>query len=103
MQDTRVNEGKTKADEREHRWWALMLFFTEFELGRSDVPGRWINTQNVIYTNGVAALEAYANTKCPASQLIDADNEEELWREINQMKKNYESNEWLEENLYPYL
>lgn len=103
MQNMCVNEGKTKTDERKHRWWAHMLFFTEFELGRSDTPGKWINTQNVIYTNGVAALEAYANSKCPASQLVDADNEEELWREINQMKKNYENEEWLEKNLYPYM
>ena len=103
MQSMYDKTSKTETQERKHRWWALMLFFTEMELGRSETPGRWVNTQNVIYTNGTAALEAYANTRCPASQLIDADDEEQLWAEINQMKKNYEDDEWLEKNLYPYM
>lgn len=85
------------------KYYALMLFETELERGRSTNPNKWINTGNVIYTNGAQALNAYASTPCPASQLIDGQSPEELAENIIQMNINYQSEQWLNENLYPYL
>jgi hypothetical protein len=80
-----------------------MLFETELDLGISNQPGKWVNTKKIKYDKGIDALEAYANTKCPASQLVDALTDEELDKEIEQMRKNYQDETWLEENLYPFL
>lgn len=83
--------------------WALMLFFTELEMGVSETPGKWINTGNIFYDNGTDALSAYANTQCPASQLVDGTTDEELEMAMEEMLNNYKDEQWLEENLYPYL
>lgn len=80
-----------------------MLFYTEMELGISNKPNVWLNYGNLYYDNGLEALETYANTKCPASQLIDAESKEELFVKMNDMLHNFQDNKWLEENLYPYL
>jgi len=85
------------------KYWALMLFNTELELGVSNKPNKWVNTANRFYTNGTAALEAYANTPNPASQLIDALSEEELVEKMQEMLVNYSDEKWLDENLYPFL
>ena len=83
--------------------WALMLFFTELEMGISNTPNKWTNVSNIFFSNGVDALEAYANTRCPASQLVDGETPEDLEREMNDMVENYKDEKWLEENLYPYM
>lgn len=83
--------------------YAVMFFSTELELGLSNAPGRWINT-GIYYTDdGVKALSKYANTPNPASQLIVADDEYELKSKIGEMILNYQDEDWLNENLYPYL
>lgn len=83
--------------------FALMLFFTEVELGRSNIPNKWVNTANYILYNGTEALNAYANTKCPASQLVDAMSPEELADKMVETINNFQDQEWLETELYPYL
>ena len=83
--------------------YALMLFETELELGVSSHPGKWVNTKNYIYDNGAQALDAYANTPCPASQLIQAEDDYELKCLMGKMILNYQDENWLNENLYPYL
>ena len=83
--------------------FALMLFETELNLGISGQPNKWVNTTTIKYDKGIDALEAYANTRCPASQLVDATSDEELDKEIEQMRKNYQDENWLNENLYPYM
>lgn len=50
-----------------------------------------------------AQLDCYANTMCPASQLIEAETKEEFDKEIEQLKNNFENEEWLEANIHPYL
>lgn len=92
-------KGKTP----ERKYWALMLFETEMRLGISNKPNKWVNAKNVFFTDGFSALEAYANTPCPASQLVDSLTLEGLESEMNQMAANYADDKWLEENLYPYL
>ena len=85
------------------KFYAVMLFCTAMEMGISNIPNKWINVRTIKFDNGTAALEAYANIPNPASQLIDAESEEELNKEIEIMKNNYQNEKWLEENLYPYL
>lgn len=83
--------------------FALMLFFTEVEIGRSNQPNKWVNTANHILYNGTEALNAYANTRCPASQLVDARTPEELADKMVETINNFQDQEWLETELYPYL
>lgn len=83
--------------------YSLMLFFTEIELGISNTPNKWVNTANSVYLNGTDALNAYANTRCPASQLIDATSPEELADKMTEMVDNFNNPEWLDNELYPYL
>lgn len=85
------------------KYYALMLFYSETDLDISDNPRKWVNVQNRYYVNGEEALNAYANTPCPASQLIDANSIEELVAKMNQMLVNFNDNDYLEKNLYPYL
>ena len=83
--------------------WALMLFYTEMELGISNKPNKWVNTANIFYGDGLSALEAYANTRCPASQLVDGSTPAELEKEMTDMIEHFKDEKWLEENLYPCL
>ena len=89
--------------ENKNKYWALMLFNTELELGISNEPGKWVNTGNAFYKDGLSALNAYANTPNPASQLIDARTVEELEIKMEEMSQHFKDNKWLEENLYPYM
>lgn len=91
------NDYKTK------KIFAVMLFNTEIELGISNTPNKWVNTKNYKFNDGTSALDFYANTPNPASQLIDATSEEELESKMNDMIHNFQNENWLEENLYPYL
>ena len=85
------------------RYYALMLFKTELELGKSQEPNKWINISNYVFDNGTEALNAYANIPNPASQLLDADTPEELADKMAQMIDNFNNLEWLQTELYPYL
>lgn len=89
--------------EMKGKYWALMLFNTEFEMGISNTPNKWINTGNAFYKDGLSALNAYSNTPNPASQLIDGETPEELAKNMEEMLAHYKDEKWLEENLYPYL
>ncbi len=46
-------------------------------------------------TNSLVALSLYAETPCPASQLIEADSEIELEVKIEEMKQNFKNPEWV--------
>lgn len=45
------------------------------------------------------ALNAYANTICTASQIIEAVDDKEFEEKVNQMKVNFSNEEWLKENI----
>ena len=98
-----VSDAFKKKENNKKRVYALMLFYTELELGISQKPNAWINFGNQYYDNGLEALEAYANTRCPASQLIDAEDKDELLVKMNDMLNNFKDTKWLEECLYPSL
>lgn len=101
IKDQVINAYSNNAPKR--KYWALMLFNTEIELGISNTPNKWVNTRNFFFTDGTAALNAYADTQNPASQLIDAETEEELICNMEDMLVNYSDEQWLENNLYPYM
>ena len=46
---------------------------------------------------------AYANTRCSASQLIEAVDNADFENKVNELKQNFLNEKWLEENIYPYL
>ena len=83
--------------------YALMLFETELKLGVSTTPNKWVNTANYVFEDGLEALNTYANTPCPASQLIEAEDDYELKCKMGEMILNYQDEEWLNENLYPFI
>lgn len=56
-----------------------------------------------VYNNPGAQFDAYANTPCPASQLFEADSEEEIKQKTEEFKNNFENKEWLEKNIYPFI
>lgn len=83
--------------------FAVMLFETEISLGISNTPNKWVNTKNILFKNGSKALECYANTPCPASQLVAAKDDYALQCKMGEMILNYQNEKWLNDNLYPYL
>jgi len=82
--------------------YVVMLFENEYHLGISDNSNKWINTFNRYFTDGGKALEYYANTPCPASQIIDADNIKELLVEMQKMINNFNNQDFLNQ-LYEYM
>lgn len=80
-----------------------MLFYTPNEIGVEDCNESFCDPIIRMYSNKGDAIIAYANTQCPASQLIEANSQEELEVAIEQMKSNYKDEDWLEANLYSYL
>lgn len=86
------------------KYHALMLFDHERNLGISENPTKWVHLKTLKFGNrGDLALYAYANIPNPASQLIEALSEEELEEKELQMIENFKDQNWLNENLYPYL
>lgn len=87
--------------------FAVMFFYDKIvDLGmpREVIKGEPFLLKGIAkFHNGLDALDCYANTRCSASQLIEANSEEELQRKIEQMEANYKDENWLKENLYPYL
>lgn len=83
---------------------ALMLFDTERNLRISEDPTKWVHMKTLKFGNrGDLALYSYANIPNPASQLIDALSEEELEEKELQMIENFKDQNWLNENIYPYI
>lgn len=99
-----INEETSKLEDslimKKH---AVMLFRTKRELGLSKKPNQWMCEDILYFDNGTDALLAYANTKCPASQLISAEDDFALQCKCGQMILNYNDEKWLNENLYPFL
>lgn len=92
-------------DIKEHAFHAVMLFFHRSDIGLSkeECKEDWILTRTVLFDNASAALDFYANVACPASQHLSASTKEELENKIKQMEQNFKNEQWLNDNLYPYL
>ena len=81
------------------KYYCVMLFVEEGDITGNyyNYPENWINTRNMYFRNGQMALETYANTPCPASQLIDAESIKELIEKRNQMLLNFKDEKFLDE------
>ncbi len=80
------------------KYYCVMLFVEESDITRNPQDnGKWINTRNVYFHNGGMALDYYAKTHCPASQLIDAETLPELIQARNQMLNNFKDKKFLDE------
>ena len=55
------------------------------------------------YANASQQLDSYANTMCPASQLVTANSEKEFNEKIEQLKNNFEDPEWIAVHIDPYV
>ena len=83
---------------------ALMLFDHERNLGISEDPTKWVHMKTLKFGDrGDLALYAYANIPNPASQLIEGLSKEELEEKELQMIENFQNQNWLNENIYPYI
>lgn len=79
------------------KFYSLMLFFSEKELGISDDPTKFVLVNKIHFNDGFIALEAYANTRCPASQLVSAETNKGLLKKENEMVNNFKNPEWVKE------
>ena len=56
-----------------------------------------------MFANASQQLDAYANTMCPASQLVTANSEKEFNEKIERLKNNFEDPEWIAVHIDPYV
>ena len=81
-----------------------MLFDHERNLGISQDPTKWVHMKTLKFGDrGDLALYAYANIPNPASQLIEGLSEEELEEKELKMIEDFKDQNWLNENIYPYI
>ena len=101
------NDQTSRDEYQTKKVFCVMQFFRESEIRASitdEYPDdQYINTYNAYFHSGPLALNYYANTPCPASQLIDAETIEDLVKQRNEMLINMNTPEYLEEHVYPYL
>ena len=71
------------------KYYAVVFYETEKNMHVSDNNRKFICIGIKILKDGATALNIYANTRNPASQLIEGET--------------YEDEEWLNEFLFPYL
>lgn len=82
--------------------YAFLLFFHWREImDEKPVPdnvkvfGDYVLANICKTTDYNLAINLYAETPCPASQLVEADSWEELDNKIEEMKKNFSNPEWI--------
>ena len=101
-----IAEAVIPQETKEAKFFVVMLFYQASKLGiprEVADPNQWINTKNIQFNDSFSALECYANTPCPASQLIEASSMRELINKMSEMISNFGNADWLRENLYPCL
>lgn len=84
--------------------YAVLLFFHWREImdekptpDNVKVFGNYVLASVCKTTDYNLAMNLYAETPCPASQLVEADSWEELDNKIEEMKKNFNNPEWVNE------
>lgn len=84
--------------------YAVLLFFHWREImdekptpDNVKVFGDYVLASVCKTTDYSLAMALYAETPCPASQLVEADSWEELDEKIEEMKKNFNNPEWISE------
>ena len=76
-----------------------VLFFAE----STNNPGTYMKIGESKIMSGREALEVYANTPNPPSQLCFGDTEAEVEEKVKSVIKNMADKDWVEEFLEPYL
>lgn len=66
-----------------------------------DYPKELARTR--VYDNKADQINAYANTMCPASQLIEAATEGLIVVAIDAMAENFINDAWLDEHIRPFI
>lgn len=88
-----------------NKFYAVAFFYSAQEIGidADVITEPFIYRNTAVFNNKTDQLDCYANTMCPASQLLEANTEKELKEKIRKLRNNFRNNEWLEKNIYPYL
>lgn len=78
------------------KYYAILFFWHWTELyGEKPQDSEYI-LGNIFRTkNRTVALDVYAETPCPASQLVSSDTPLGLEEEISKMKENFKNPEWV--------
>lgn len=77
---------------------AFIWYWTEImdEKPKDSKTGYIINNILRFGKHGGSALDVYSNTRCPASQFLEANSEKELDNKIEELKKNIDNPDWIE-------
>lgn len=88
-----------------NKFYAVAFFYSAQEIGidADVITEPFIYRNTAVFNNKTDQLNCYANTMCPASQLLEANTEKELKEKIRKLRDNFRNNERLEKNIYPYL
>ena len=86
------------------KYYAFMLFFHWREImdekptpDNTKVFGEYVLANICKTTDYNLAMNLYAETPCPASQLVEANSWEELDEKIEEMKNNFKDPKWVNE------
>lgn len=89
---------------KSQKYYAVLLFFHWREImdekptpDNVKVFGDYVLASVCKTTDHSLAMNLYAETLCPASQLVEANSWEELDNKIEEMKKNFNNPEWVNE------
>lgn len=55
-----------------------------------------------VFTDKLIQMEVYANTMCPASQIFECE-EEDIDKAIEKLNNQFDDENWLEKNVYPFI
>lgn len=90
-----------KDDERNKKMHCVLFYDTMLAMNieplRDDIYVRFGKPQ--VFNDYMMALNVYANTPYPASQIIHADNSKELLEKIKQCDSNMANANWVRKNL----
>lgn len=53
-----------------------------------------------VYTSKFEQLNCYANTPCSESLTFEANSKEEIEQKVEELKNNFENEDWLSKNIY---
>ena len=55
-----------------------------------------------VFTDKLIQMEVYAITMCPASQIFECE-EEDIDKAIEKLNNQFDDENWLEKNVYPFI
>lgn len=79
------------------KYYAFMPFWYWAEIMEEKPEYNYVLGNIVRTQNATLAFTLYAKTRCPASQLVEADSEKELEEKINEMIENFRNPEFIKE------